>query len=133
MCAGRGQRDDDDSKGTEEPDNCQAEREVKMVYLGAGGSTVIQCNSYAKIVLGKNAVIGISEGDRYLCDYVATEDSVLAVFNCESAEDLKEAIHGQESMRSILLRAALGQRQMLLRTLCRFYQSGKAVSLLCRE
>lgn len=68
----------------------------------------------------KNAVIGISEGDRYLCDYVATEDSVLAVFNCESAEDLKEAIHGQESMRSILLRAALGQRQMLLRTYAGF-------------
>ena len=88
---------------------------VKKWYIVQEG-TVIQCNSYAKIVLGKNAVIGISEGDRYLCDYVATEDSVLAVFNCESAEDLKEAIHGQESMRSILLRAALGQRQMLLRT-----------------
>ena len=63
---------------------------VKKWYIVQEG-TVIQCNSYAKIVLGKNAVIGISEGDRYLCDYVATEDSVLAVFNCESAEDLKEA------------------------------------------
>ena len=92
---------------------------VKKWYIVQEG-TVIQCNSYAKIVLGKNAVIGISEGDRYLCDYVATEDSVLAVFNCESAEDLKEAIHGQESMRSILLRAALGQRQMLLRTYAGF-------------
>ena len=49
---------------------------VKKWYIVQEG-TVIQCNSYAKIVLGKNAVIGISEGDRYLCDYVATEDSVL--------------------------------------------------------
>ena len=31
MCAGRGQRDDDDSKGTEEPDNRQAERESKKI------------------------------------------------------------------------------------------------------
>lgn len=69
---------------------------VKKWYIVQEG-TVIQCNSYAKIVLGKNAVIGISEGDRYLCDYVATEDSVLAVFNCESAEDLKEVFTGRRA------------------------------------
>ena len=33
---------------------------VKKWYIVQEG-TVIQCNSYAKIVLGKNAVIGISE------------------------------------------------------------------------
>ena len=37
MCAGRGQRDDDDSKGTEEPDNRQAERESKKMVYRAGG------------------------------------------------------------------------------------------------
>lgn len=88
---------------------------VKKWYIVQDG-TVIQRNSYARVVLGKDAVIGISESDRYLCDYVAGTDAILAVFPFESADDLTTAIHGQESMRSILLRAALNQRQLLLKT-----------------
>ena len=64
---------------------------VKKWYIVQEG-TVIQCNSYAKIVLGKNAVIGISEGDRYLCDYVATEDSVLAVSECCPKQNTAHAL-----------------------------------------
>ncbi len=82
---------------------------------------VVQRNSYARIVLGKDAVIGISEGDWYLCDYIAGKDSVLAVFPYRSAEDLKNAIQGQASMRGVLLRAALNQRQLLLKTYAGYY------------
>lgn len=92
---------------------------VKKWYIVQEGM-VIQRNSYAKIVLGKDAVVGISEEDRYLCDYIAAADSVLAVFSYESPDDLKEAIHGQASMRSTLLRAALNQRQMLLKSYAGF-------------
>lgn len=92
---------------------------VKKWYIVQDG-TVIQRNSYARVVLGKDAVIGISESDRYLCDYVAGTDVVLAVFPFESADDLTAAIHGQASMRSILLRAALNQRQLLLKTYAGF-------------
>lgn len=92
---------------------------VKKWYIVQEG-TVIQRNSYAKIVLGKGAVIGISENDRYLCDYVAAADSVLAVFPYDSPDDLGAAIHGQASMRSTLLGAALNQRQMLLNTYAGF-------------
>lgn len=88
---------------------------VKKWYIVLEGA-VIQRNSYARIILGKDAVIGISETDRYLCDYIAGQDTVLAVFPYDSADDLKNIIQGQESMRSELLRAALNQRQMLLRT-----------------
>lgn len=88
---------------------------VKKWYIVQDGM-VVQHNSYAKIVLGKNAVIGISESNRYLCDYIAMTDTVLAVFPFETADDLKTAIRGQESMRGILLSAALKQRQMLLKT-----------------
>lgn len=88
---------------------------VKKWYIVQEGM-VVQHNSYAKIVLGKNAVIGISESNRYLCDYIAMTDTVLAVFPFETADDLKTAIRGQESMRGILLSAALKQRQMLLKT-----------------
>lgn len=88
---------------------------VRKWYIVLEG-TVVQRNSYARIVLGKDSVIGISENDRYLCDYIAATDSVLAVFPYESADDLITAIHGQASMRNTLLRAALNQRQMLLKT-----------------
>lgn len=92
---------------------------VKKWYIVVEGS-VVQRNSYARILLGKDSVIGISENDRYLCDYIAVTDAVLAVFPFESADDLVAAIHGQASMRSTLLRAALNQRQMLLKTYAGF-------------
>ena len=88
-------------------------KEVKAWYLILEGS-VVQRNSYARIVLNKESVIGVSEKDRFLCDYIAREDSVLAVFPYNTADDLINALNGQESMRGTLLRAALKQRQMLL-------------------
>lgn len=93
---------------------------VHKWYLILEG-TVIQRNSYARVMLGKDAVIGISESDRYLCDYIAAEDCTLAAFPFGNADDLKTAIHGQASIRSTLLRAALNQRQLLLRTYMAFY------------
>lgn len=93
---------------------------VKKWYIILEG-VVIQRNSYARVVLGKDSVIGISESDRYLCDYIAGADTVLVAFPFESADDLKAAIHGEMSMRSTLLRAALNQRQMLLKTYAGFH------------
>lgn len=87
---------------------------VKNWYIVTEG-TVVQRNSYARIMLGKNAVIGISESERYLCDYVAGSDAELSVFPYEGTDDIKEIINGEESMRGILLRAAIGQRQQLLK------------------
>lgn len=92
---------------------------VKRWYIIREGS-VVQRNSYARVVLGKDAVIGISESDRYLCDYIAVQDTTLAVFHYDSAEDVRNIIQGQESMRSVLLRASLNQRQMLLKTYAAF-------------
>ena len=88
---------------------------VRKWYIVLEGA-VIQRNSYARIVLGKDSVIGISESDRYLCDYIAGKDSVLAEFPFDTADDLTNIIEGQESMRGTLLRAAINQRQLLLKT-----------------
>lgn len=93
---------------------------VKRWYIILEGA-VVQRHSYARVILGKDAVIGISESERYLCDYVAGQDCVLAVFPYDSADDLKNIIQGQESMRGVLLRAALKQRQMMLKTYAGFY------------
>ena len=75
---------------------------VKKWYIIVEGA-VIQRNSYARVVLGKDSVIGISESDRYICDYIAGADCVLAAFPYEAPDDLKAAIHGQASMRNTLL------------------------------
>lgn len=88
---------------------------VRKWYIVLDGA-VVQRNSYARILLGKNSVIGISESDRYLCDYIAGKDSVLAEFPYDSPDDIKNIIQGQESMRGTLLRAAISQRQQLLKT-----------------
>lgn len=92
---------------------------VKKWYIVEEG-TVIQRHSYARVVLGKGSIIGISEGDRYVCDYIAGEDSVLTAFPFESSDDLKPVIHGEASMRNTLLRAAIEQRQTLLKTYAGF-------------
>lgn len=97
---------------------------VKRWYIILEGS-VIQRNSYARITLGREAVIGISESERYLCDYIAGQDTVLAAFTYDSPDDLKSVIKGQASMRGILLKAALNQRQMLLKTYSGFYRLAK--------
>ena len=92
---------------------------VKNWYIVLEG-TVILRNSYARIALGKDAIIGIAEYDRYLCDYVAGTDVELAVFPFDSPEDLKNVMQGQASMRSTLLLAALNQRQQLLKSYAGF-------------
>ncbi len=96
---------------------------VKKWYIVQEG-TVIQCNSYAKIVLGKNAVIGISEGDRYLCDYVANRGlPCCAVFNSRiGGSDLNggDSRAGEPCAAILSSEQHSRQRQMLLRTYARF-------------
>ncbi len=87
---------------------------VQHWYLVQDG-TVIQRFDVSEVRLGKNAIIGILEKDMYLCDYIAEDDVVLAEFVCDGAADLKDLFHGQEKLRSIFLRAALEQRQQLLK------------------
>lgn len=87
---------------------------VQHWYLVQEG-TVIQKFEFSEVTLGKNALIGILEKDMYLCDYIAAEDTVLAEFSCEGADDLKKLVTGQTKIRSIFLRAAVEQRQQMLR------------------
>lgn len=86
---------------------------VKEWYLIQEG-TVTQKFAFSEVKLGKNAIIGILETDRFICDYVAAEDTVLAVFPCGGAEDLKKLLSVQERIRSIFLRAAIEQRHQML-------------------
>lgn len=86
---------------------------VKSWYLIQEG-TVIQKYEFAELALEKNAIISIVENDRFMCDYIAGTDVVLAVFPCENAEDLKKILAGQERLRYIFLRSAIEQRHKML-------------------
>ena len=56
---------------------------VKEWYFIQEGS-VIQKYAFVELELKQNGIVGILENDRFLCDYIAAEDSALAVFPCES-------------------------------------------------
>ena len=85
---------------------------VKEWYLIQEG-TAIQTFDFAEVVLEKNAIIGILENERFICDYIAGKDTVLAVFSCEGSEDLKKILAEQKNLRSIFLRAAIEQRHQM--------------------
>lgn len=87
---------------------------VKHWYLIQDGS-VIQRFEVSEVLLEKNALIGISEQDVYLCDYIAASECVLAEFVCNGADDLARILKGQEKLRGIFLNAVLEQRQQMLK------------------
>lgn len=85
---------------------------VKQWYLVQEGS-VIQKLDFAEISLGKNTIVGILESDWFICNYIAGEDSVLAVIPCKNADDLKKLLAANERYRSIFLRTAIEQRHRM--------------------
>lgn len=97
---------------------------VKDWYLVQEG-TVIQKFGFSEVKLGRNAIIGILESDRFLCDYIAGEDTVLAAFTCESCEDLKKILAGQEKLRKIFLKAALEQRNQMFEVYANLYTKSR--------
>ncbi len=97
---------------------------VKDWYLIQEG-TVIQKFGFSEVKLGRNAIIGILESDRFLCDYIAGEDTVLAAFACENCEDLKKILAGQEKLRKIFLKAALEQRNQMFEVYANLYNKSR--------
>lgn len=85
---------------------------VKGWHLIQTGA-VLQKLGAAEVPLGPNAVIGILERDWYICDYIASEDTVLMVIPCQNADDLKNILAVNERYRIVFLRAALEQRHRL--------------------
>lgn len=93
---------------------------VRKWYIIMEGS-VVQSNSYARILLEKNSIIGFSEVDRYLCNYVANQDTILVAFPFDSSDALRPMISSSEKNKEFLLNAVLRQRQKLLETYAGFH------------
>lgn len=86
---------------------------VQRWYLIQQGSVLLKCD-FSVVQLEKNSIIGLLEKDIYICDYIAADDVVLAAFTCETSDDIKKMLAGQEKIRNIFLRASLSQRHQLL-------------------
>lgn len=86
---------------------------VQYWYLIQQGVVLLRCD-FSVVQLEKNSIIGLLEKDIYMCDYIAADDVVLAAFTCETSDDIKKMLAGQEKIRNIFLRASLSQRHQLL-------------------
>ena len=86
---------------------------VNEWYLVKEGK-VSQKFGFAEGRLEANSMIGILDGEWFICDYVAVEDSTLIVIPCENASELKDILTVNETYRSVFLQAALRQRHRML-------------------
>ena len=98
-----------------EKGNVVARRQDKVNewYLVKEGM-ISQIFGFAEVKLEANSMIGILDGEWFICDYVAVEDSILIVIPCENASDLKDILSVNETYRSVFLQAALRQRHRML-------------------
>lgn len=105
-----------------------AKRQEKVIewYLIQEGSVVRQF-AFAESVMSRNAIIGIMEGEWFLCDYTAKEDCTLIAIPCKNVMDLQVMLHEHENFRPIFLRTAVEQRHQLL---CLYAGLQKKVKLL---
>ena len=98
-----------------EKGNVVARRQDKVNewYLVKEGM-ISQKFGFAEVKLEANSMIGILDGEWFICDYEAVEDSILIVIPCENASDLKDILSVNETYRSVFLQAALRQRHRML-------------------
>lgn len=85
---------------------------VKEWYLVQEGTIILKLE-FAEVSFGKNTIIGVLENDRFLCDYLAGEDTALLVLPCKNAEDLRRLLAANERYRSVFLCTAMEQRHKM--------------------
>ncbi len=86
---------------------------VNEWYFIQEGS-VIQKYAFTEVTLEKNNIVGILENDRFICDYIAAEDTILAIYPCENSEDLKHILCEEQRVRRYFLKSAIQQRHKML-------------------
>ncbi|MDD6482715.1 MAG: cyclic nucleotide-binding domain-containing protein [Lachnospiraceae bacterium] len=95
-------------------------------YLIQEGS-VVRKFAFEQVVMRKNSIIGILDGDWYKSDYVANEDTKLIVIPGKDANDLHKILAEHENFRPIFLRTAIEQRHQML---CLYASLRKKTNLL---
>lgn len=86
------------------------EDQVKAIYIVIRGGVNMQTDS-CSIPLGAGSVIGLVSGDKtsYACDYVTTEDSLIASYKYETPEDFVGIFEEQPKYGYAFLHAAIMQ------------------------
>ncbi len=103
----------------------RANDKVKYWYLIQDGS-IVQKFDNSTILIGKNSIIGMSERDIYMCDYVVLDNVTAIAFECNNADDVKKVLTGQERIRNIFLRAAIEQRHRVLQLYNELYDKARS-------
>ncbi len=83
---------------------------VKALYIVLRGAVCLR-TEYNQISLGTGSVLGLMSGQStsYICDYIAAEDSLIAVYKYESPSDFFEIFQEQPKYSYAFLHAALIQ------------------------
>jgi hypothetical protein len=98
----------------------QANHSVHFWYVILDGE-VMQHNGFARVRLEKDSVIGIGEDGVYICSYTAVTDATLLKFPYNDGEGVALFLKNEGKYMRTVLRAALLQRQVLIKTYSGFY------------
>lgn len=87
---------------------------VKALYIVLRGSVCLK-TEYNQIPLGTGSVLGLMSGQAtsYVCDYIATEDSLIAVYKYEAPSDFFEIFQEQPKYSYAFLHAAVIQSKKI--------------------
>lgn len=86
---------------------------VKQWYLIQEGA-VVQKYQFQKIVLQKNAIVGLLETEWFMFDYYAAVDTTLIEIPCKNSESLMEILSDHPNYRLLFLKTAIEQRHQAL-------------------
>ena len=102
---------------------------TKAIYIILRGSVSLH-TEYNEITLGTGSVVGFMLGlsDEYICDYIATEDSLIASYKYESPQDYKVIFKEQPKYCYAFLHAAIKQYRMIYEKYCALEEEVKAIS-----
>lgn len=102
---------------------------TKAMYIVLRGAVNLQ-TEYNQITLGTGSVFGFMLGvsDEYICDYIASENSLIASYKYESPEDYKTIFKEQPKYCYAFLYAAIKQYQMIFENYRQIKATVKMVS-----
>ena len=102
---------------------------MKAIYIVLRGAVDLR-TEYSGISLGSGSVLGLVAGDAnsYVCDYVATEDSLIASYKYETPDDFVSIFQEQPKYSYAFLHAAVTQCQTIYEHYTQVEKSAKEIS-----
>ncbi len=102
---------------------------LKSIYIVLRGAVNLQ-TEYSQISLGSGSVLGLvaEQANAYVCDYVATEDTLVACYKYENPEDFGVIFQEQPKYAYAFLHAAVTQCKNIYDMYTELEQQAKRIS-----